>query len=121
MWQFMKSTARLYGLKVGLFVDERQDPILSTIAAARLLRDLYDQYQDWHLALAAYNAGTGAIDRALARVRDRDFWTLARSGRLNRQTAEFVPKFIAASLLMNSAVAEREKTERFASNREILK
>ena len=107
LWQFMTSTARVYGLKVGLLVDERKDPILSTIAAARLLKDLYRQYGDWHLALAAYNAGTGGLDRALSKSGERSFWRLARSGKLNRQTAEFVPKFIAASLLINSAMAER--------------
>lgn len=107
MWQFMKSTARLYGLKVGLSVDERKDPILSTIAAARHLRDLYDQYGDWHLALAAYNAGTGAVDKVISRTNNRNFWKLARSGQFSRQTAEFVPKFIAASLLINSVIAER--------------
>ncbi len=108
MWQFMKSTARLYGLKVGLFVDERKDPILSTIAAARHLKDLYAQYGDWHLVLAAYNMGTGGLDRALGEKGERNFWRLARSGKLNRQTADFVPKFIAASLLINTAVAERQ-------------
>lgn len=108
MWQFMKSTAGLYGLKVGLFVDERKDPILSTIAAARHLKDLYRQYGDWHLVLAAYNAGTGALDKALASKGERNFWRLARSGKLSRQTADFVPKFIAASLLINTAVAERQ-------------
>lgn len=115
MWQFMKSTARLYGLKVGLFVDERKDPILSTIAAARHLRDLYDQYGDWNLALAAYNAGTGAVDRVLTRSGNRNFWVLARSGKFSRQTAEFVPKFIAASLLVNSVMAERNPQD---SNRQ---
>jgi membrane-bound lytic murein transglycosylase D len=118
MWQFMKSTAKLYGLKVGLFVDERKDPILSTIAAARHLRDLYNQYGDWHLVLAAYNAGTGGLDRALSRSGHRNFWQVARSGVLTRQTAEFVPKFIAASLLVNSAMAERnliDQNKQFAS------
>lgn len=108
MWQFMKSTAKLYGLRVGLFVDERKDPILSTIAAARHLRDLYSQYGDWHLVLAAYNAGTGGLDKAINRSGQRNFWRVARAGVLSRQTAEFVPKFIAASLLINSAVAERD-------------
>lgn len=117
MWQFMKSTARIYGLKVD-HTDDRKDPILSTIAAARHLRDLFNQYGDWHLALAAYNAGTGAVDRILSRSSHRDFWKLARSGQFSRQTAEFVPKFIATSLLINSVLAERntpDTTNQYAS------
>ena len=108
MWQFMKSTGQVYGLKIGMFVDERTDPILSTIAAARHLKDLYAQYGDWHLVLAAYNAGTGTLDRILSSSKNRSFWALARSGKFSRQTADFVPKFIAASLLINSAIAERD-------------
>lgn len=102
MWQFMKSTARIYGLTVSKSKDERTDPILSSIAAARHLRDLFNSYQDWHLALAAYNAGPGRIDKALKTSRKRCFWDISRSGTLARETERFVPKFIALSLIMNN-------------------
>ncbi len=99
MWQFMKSTARIYGLSVGLFEDQRKDPILSTIAAARHLKDLYSIYKDWYLALAAYNAGPGAVQKALAKGGPVDFWNLANKGRLTKQTRDFIPRFIAAALI----------------------
>lgn len=101
MWQFMKATARRYGLAVSLVHDERKDPVLSTMAAARHLRDLYEAYGDWHLALAAYNAGSGTIDRAIARTGKNDFWKIAKSGRIRRETAAYVPRFIAASIIVN--------------------
>jgi hypothetical protein len=102
IWQFMKATAAQYGLRVGRKADERKDPILSTMAAAQHLRDLYDQLGDWFLALAAYNAGLGRISRALASTGYYDFWKLARSGVLNRQTADYVPRFIAVTLIVNN-------------------
>lgn len=102
LWQFMKSTGKLYGLKIGIFEDQRKDPILSTIAAARHLKDLYLSYSDWYLALAAYNAGSSTIDRLIIQTGDKNFWTLARSGRLNRQTAQFVPKFLATVLIVRN-------------------
>lgn len=102
MWQFMKSTGRLYGLIVSRVEDQRRDPILSTIAAARHLRDLYEEYTDWYLALAAYNAGLGKVGRAMHRTGSQDFWTLARRGRLRRETARYIPKFIAATLIVNN-------------------
>ncbi|NLF25608.1 MAG: lytic transglycosylase domain-containing protein [Deltaproteobacteria bacterium] len=102
MWQFVKSTARIYGLIVNLIEDQRLDPMLSTVAAAKHLRDLYDAYQDWHLALAAYNAGTAAVDRAILSAGTRDFWQLARRGLLREETRKFVPRFIATSLVNSS-------------------
>jgi hypothetical protein len=102
MWQFMRPTARQYGLQVGLLRDERKDPILSTIAAARYLRDLYQMFDDWHLALAAYNAGPGAVLRAMKRSGLTDFWSLARKRQLPLQTVRFVPRFIAAALIVGS-------------------
>ena len=101
MWQFMKPTAMNYGLKISRGEDQRKDPILSTIAAARHLRDLYKTYGDWHLALAAYNAGTGGVGKAIAKSGHTDFWSIARSGKLTKQTREFVPKIVAVSLIMD--------------------
>ena len=100
IWQFMKSTARVYGLEVSRNEDQRRDPILSSIAAARHLRDLYIAYQDWNLALAAYNAGSGGIDRAINRAGTRDFWELARRGKLRTQTKNYVARFTAVSLML---------------------
>lgn len=100
MWQFMKGTARAYGLRVSLFEDQRKDVILSTIAAARLLKDLYYQFKDWNLALAAYNAGPNLVKRAIKRTGTKNFWVISKRGRLPRQTRRFVPRFIAATLLV---------------------
>ncbi len=100
LWQLMKSTARLYDLSVNFFTDERSDPVLSTLAAARHLKDLFYLYDDWHLALAAYNAGTGRIDRALMRTGTTNFWQLARTGALRKETVRFVPRFIAVALIL---------------------
>ncbi len=101
MWQFMRSTAQVYGLKISSRTDERTDPLLSTVAAARHLRDLFLNYKDWHLALAAYNAGIGSINRVIARRGDTDFWDLARSGDIPRETSRFVPKVIALSMIVS--------------------
>lgn len=100
MWQFMKSTARLYGLKVNLFTDERKDIILATIAASRHLKDLYEEFGDWKLVLAAYNAGPGAVQRAVKRCKSSDFWTLARMGSFSNETVFFVSKFFAINFIM---------------------
>ena len=99
MWQFMRATARLYGLKVQRNEDQRRDAILATLAAARHLRDLYFAHGDWHLAIAAYNAGTGGVAKALSRAGCEDYWTLIRKRKLTLQTQRFVPRFIAAALI----------------------
>ena len=101
MWQFMKSTARIYGLKVGRKQDDRLDPKLSTVAAAQHLRDLFVNFQDWHLALAAYNAGSGAVNRVMTSEGETDFWELSRNGRFPRETRKFVPRVIALSLIFS--------------------
>lgn len=98
-WQFMRGTAQLYGLKVNHWVDERLDPVKSTIAAANYLRDLYAELGDWYLAMAAYNAGPGKIRSAIRRAGTRDFWQLAESRHIARETANYVPKVLAAVLL----------------------
>ncbi len=105
LWQFMPSTARHYGLIVNKKVDQRSDPILSTIAAAKFLRDLYKEHGDWHLALAAYNAGSGGIRRAMLRTKSSDYWELSRSTSkkgIAIQTRQFVPKFLAAAVIARS-------------------
>ena len=95
-WQFMTQTARNYGLRVDSWVDERRDPVKSSIAAAQYLRDLYQMFGSWPLAMAAYNAGEGKVGRSLARVEDGDFWVLTDKKLLKAETREYVPRFVAA-------------------------
>lgn len=95
LWQFIKSTGRLYGLRCDSYVDERRDPVKSTDAAARYLKALYDEFGDWQLALAAYNVGEGAVRKAINRQGTRNFWEL----RLPRETRNHVPKFYAVMIL----------------------
>jgi membrane-bound lytic murein transglycosylase D len=97
MWQFISSTGRHYGLDVGSLVDERRDPERSTDAAVAYLSDLHDQFNDWYLALAAYNSGSGNVRRAIRRSGSRDFWTLRRN--LPRETRNYVPAFIASVIV----------------------
>lgn len=98
-WQFMKTTGRLYGLRVDEYVDERRDPIKSTVAAARYLRDLYDLFGTWPLAMAAYNAGERKILRALRKAKAETFWEIAQTKFIRRETREYVPRFIAAAII----------------------
>ena len=99
LWQFMLNTGKIYGLKVTSLVDERRDPVKSTYAAARYLKDLYDIYHDWNLVLAAYNCGPGIINKAIRRADgEKDFWALYNY--LPKQTRGYVPAFIAANYIM---------------------
>jgi membrane-bound lytic murein transglycosylase D len=95
LWQLMPETARRYGLTVEPGRDERLDPIKSTHAAARYLKDLHAQFADWPLALAAYNAGEHRVERALKRLGARDFWMLARLGALPGETRAYVPTVLS--------------------------
>jgi hypothetical protein len=92
LWQLCPSTARRYGLVVTPKRDDRLDPHLATRAAIRYLQDLYERYGDWPLALAAYNAGEGRVDRALRLNPGASFWDLAERGRLPAVTCSYVPK-----------------------------
>lgn len=100
MWQFMAGTGRLYGLKVSKKQDDRLNPLLSTIAAAKHLKDLYNDFGDWHLALAAYNAGPNKIKKSLEKTGTDTFWEISRKGELSKETQDFVPRFIASALIM---------------------
>jgi membrane-bound lytic murein transglycosylase D len=95
IWQFVPSTARSYGMRRTASIDERRDPEKSTRAAAEYLGRLYQRFESWPLALAAYNAGEGTIERAVARQRTTDFWRL----RLPKETERFVPAFMAMTLV----------------------
>ncbi len=99
IWQFMAYTARLWGLKVDWYVDERLDPFKAADAAARFLKNLYETFQDWHLALAAYNAGPGRISRALNRIPNNDFFVLNKTRLIKPETRNYVPAFIASLLI----------------------
>ena len=103
-WQFIKGTGRHYGLAVNNWVDERRDPHKATVAAARYLRDLFDEFGDWYLAMAAYNAGEGKIRKAIQRTGTRNFWEMIERDRryLRAETKDYVPKFIAAAILAKS-------------------
>jgi peptidoglycan lytic transglycosylase D len=98
-WQFIKSTAKTYGLRVDKWIDERRDPVKSTLAAAQYLRDLYHLFGSWPLAMAAYNAGERRVGRALARAHADDFWDLTDTKLIKRETKEYVPRFLAATLI----------------------
>lgn len=99
LWQFMLRTGKLYGLESNSLVDERRDPIQSTWAAARYLRDMYDIYKDWNLVIAAYNCGPGNVNKAIRRAGGKtDYWDIYRY--LPRETRGYVPAFIAANYVM---------------------
>jgi membrane-bound lytic murein transglycosylase D len=98
-WQFIKSTAKTYGLRVDNWIDERRDPVKSTLAAAQYLRDLYHLFGSWPLAMAAYNAGERKVGRALARAHADDYWDLTDTKLIKRETKEYVPRFLAATLI----------------------
>ncbi len=103
-WQFISGTGKRYGLRIDRWVDERRDPIKSTKAAAAYLKDLYDMFGTWSLAMASYNAGEGNVARAVNRGGTLDFWELRKAQTLPQETKEYVPKFIAAKMIAQNPV-----------------
>ncbi len=101
-WQFIASTAKRYGLEINWWRDERRDPVKSTVAAANYLKDLYEMFGSWNLAMAAYNAGEGKILKALNKTKTDNYWSLLNTSYIRSETKDYVPKFIAASLIANS-------------------
>lgn len=101
LWQFMLTTARGLGLEINSLVDERRDPLRSSQMAAKYLRQLYDMYDDWSLAIAAYNCGPGNVNKAIRRAGDgkKDFWSIYPY--LPAETRGYFPGFIAANYAMN--------------------
>jgi len=98
-WQFIPETGRRYGLVVNHWVDERRDLRKSTVAAARYLQELFDQFGCWYLAAAGYNAGENRIDKVIKRYDTKDFWKLRAYNTLPRETREYVPQLIAAAVI----------------------
>jgi len=101
-WQFIASTARRYGLEINWWKDERRDPVKSTAAAADYLKDLYGMFGSWNLAMAAYNAGEGRIMKAMKRSNADDYWDLLGTTHIRTETKEYVPRFIAASMIASN-------------------
>ncbi|MBI4366349.1 MAG: LysM peptidoglycan-binding domain-containing protein [Deltaproteobacteria bacterium] len=103
-WQFIQSTGRRYGLGINSWIDQRRDPERAVDAAARYLLDLYNEFGDWYLAMAGYNAGEGRVREAISRYGTKDFWELSAPGTnvFRAETREYVPKFIAAAIIAKS-------------------
>lgn len=102
MWQFIKDTGRTYGLAQTAFTDDRLDPERATRAAARHLRDLYEDFGDWHLALAAYNCGPGCVDRAVQKTAYADYWELRNRHAVPIETTNYVPIILALTIIMKN-------------------
>jgi membrane-bound lytic murein transglycosylase D len=99
MWQFMGSRAKGYGLERSWWIDDRQDPEKATRAAARHLKDLYNQFGDWYLAMAAYNSGPGTVQSAVKRTGYADFWQLYNRNVLPKETRNYVPIILAVAIM----------------------
>lgn len=99
-WQFISGTGKRYSLRIDKWVDERRDPLKSTVAAAMYLKDLYSMFnKDWYLAAAGYNAGENKILRAIGMYNSSDFWQLTEGSYLKRETKDYVPKLLAAAII----------------------
>lgn len=99
-WQFISGTGKRYDLRIDSWIDERRDPIKSTVAAALYLKQLYAMFNnDWYLAAAGYNAGENKILRAISMYDTRDFWQISKGSYLKRETKDYVPKLLAAAII----------------------
>jgi membrane-bound lytic murein transglycosylase D len=103
MWQFLTSRGNEYGLKQTAYTDDRMDPEKATRAAARHLHDLYTEFGDWYLAIAAYNCGPGAVEKAVERTGYADFWQLRAMGMLPAETTNYVPIILAMTIMEKNA------------------
>ena len=101
LWQFMYATGKIYDLKITSYIDERSDPLKSTIAACEYFTFLYKMFNDWELVLAAYNGGPGYVSRAMRKTGAKDYWSVRPY--LRNETQNYVPKFIAVNYIMNYA------------------
>lgn len=100
IWQFIKPTAKRYGLRVNWWIDERRDPEKATRAAATYLKSMYGRFGSWYLAAAGYNGGENRVKRAIQRHGSKDFWTLSRKkNAFKRETRGYVPKYLAAMMI----------------------
>ena len=103
LWQFMLGTGKMYGLRQDWWIDERSDIVKSTHAAAQHLRDLYERFGDWYLAMAAYNVGSRRIDRVHRRYgKTLDYWAMVKRRMLPRETRSFVPSILAAVIIFRN-------------------
>jgi membrane-bound lytic murein transglycosylase D len=98
-WQFMPATGRNYDLEQDWYKDERRDPIKATVAAARYLAKLYDDFGSWEVAAAAYNAGEGKLGRAIKKYKSEDFWDISKGKYLKAETKNYVPKIMALAII----------------------
>ena len=115
LWQFVRGTAHLYGLRMDWYVDERMDPEKSTEAACRLLVELYDEFNDWELAMAAYNCGPGNVRKAIRRSGyKKKFWDIYRY--LPRETRSYVPQFVAINYVANNTEAHNFYKDDYAKH-----
>lgn len=114
LWQFMPETAKMYRLRMSEYIDERQSPYASTEAAVNLLADLYDEFGDWLLALAAYNCGPRRVQRAMRLEKCTNFWDIKH--RLPRQTQKYIPRFLAAVYVFEQPELHGLKTRFLPSN-----
>ncbi len=103
VWQFIETTGGEMGLRIDRHVDERRDPVKATRAAARYLQKLYDRYESWPLALAAYNGGPGLVNKEIDRYNSNDYWFIAKQRGMYDETRRYVPKVIAVAMMAKNA------------------